>query len=218
MSLIGHKSSTTILTLQTKNPTYTPEIFDRAIKELGYMASQANASISANPLAPPVPTIIYSKGNLMVLTNYGENLIRFIIINTLDINQLRSEINSVLEKLQVGANSIHITELVCRTEVPTSSSPVKTLTSLVNSNSLQKMSEILHVPKMEVLTMSFSNANWQNGEFRITIEPLASDPDNQFWLIIGYRTRSLLEFDKLVQTFNTQMVENIISTITPDTS
>ena len=210
MSTLGNQSSQMILTIQTKTPTYTPEIFNRTITELGYVGTPTNAQISTNPNAPPVPTVLFSKNNIMVLTNYGENLIRFVIINTLDLNAIYTDISQVLDKLQIGPTSINITDFMCKTEIPTADNPSHTLTNTVNQDVLKKISSVLNTPGMTILNITLSNTNWNTGEFKIILEPLMSDPENKFWMIIGYRTTSLLEFNKFIETFNSNTVEGIL--------
>ena len=213
MSTLSSKSSQIVITIQTKNPTYTPEIFAKGIQELGYMGTPGNAQLSMNPYTPPNPTTLFSKGNMMVITNYAENLIRITIINTLDLNQLSTEINNMLEKLLILPQTINIIDLACKTEIPTSTSPTDTLTHLVYDDALKKISKVLNVTSMQVLSMGLANSNWQDGDFRISIEPLASDPENQYWFVVKYVTKSLLNFNKIVEKFNSQTIENIISSL-----
>ena len=191
--------------------TFTPDQFNNAFKEQGYFMSQGQANPSLNPAAKPIPALIFSKGNLAVTYNQNQNTIIFQILNTLDLDNLYDhDITPLLAKLNFVESSTSMMSLECHTQLTTTSTPMSTLTSLVNSDYINGLNKILGEEKLGVTAIRLSTKYpLLNDGMQIVLEPLGNDPERSYYLNIIYRTSEMSKFNDFVRIFGATMIEKI---------
>ena len=164
------------LLFQSKYQTFTPAQFVKTFQEQGFTATKGNANISSNPLAPAIPTNIFSKGNLVVLFNPSENLIMFQIINTLDFNQLyEEEIQKILVSLNFDPTAIGMLGIDAVTQVHDVKPPIDSLSKLTNKNFIDGFNEMGIGEKLQITSLRLSSIASDTNSISITLEPLQSN-------------------------------------------
>lgn len=199
------------LLFQTKFPTFTADQFNKAFNELGYTAIQGNANISNNPGAKPVPTVIFSKGNLSVVYNQNQYLIIFQFLNTVDLDKLYdAEIKPMLIKLNFVEEAINMIGLECNIQISTKTPPQEILSSLIKKEFIDKVNEILGDSKLNTTSLRLSTSfPFGNDGIQVIIEPLGNDPKGSYFVNLVYRTPEMNKFNEFVKIFGTRMLEKL---------
>jgi len=211
---VSNVGSHVTLLFQSKYQTFTPAQFVKTFQEQGFVATKGNANISSNPLAPAVPTNIFSKDNLIVLFNPSENLIIFQIINTVDFNDIyEKEIQKILISLNFDPSSVGMLGLDAVTQVHDVKSPIDSLTSLTNKKFIDGLNQIEIGEKMKVTSLRFTSRDSDKESIGVTLEPLQTDPTGSYHMIMVYRTKENDKFNEFIKLFGTNMVEKIIKEV-----
>jgi len=199
------------LLFQTKFPTFTADQFTKAFNELGYSVIQGTANVSGNPAAKPVPTVIFSKGNLSVVYNQTQSMIIFQILNTVDLDELYdAEIKPMLIKLNFVEEAINMIGLECNVQISTQTLPQDILSSLVKKELIDKLNEILGDSKLNTTSLRLSTSfPFVNDGIQVIIEPLGNDPKGSYFVNLVYRTPEMNKFNEFVKLFGTNMLEKL---------
>lgn len=197
------------LLFHSKYQTFTPAQLIATFQDQGFLQTKGNANISANPLAPPVPTTIFSKDNLVILFNQNENLIMFQIINTLDFNELyEKEIQKILISLNYNPSSVSLMGIDVLTQIHEVNSPIETLTSLVNKEFVNGL-KINEDSIMKVSSIKLTNDS-EKESLSLDLQPLQTDPNGSYVLAISYKTNENDKFNEFIKEFGEDMISKII--------
>lgn len=208
---IQHVGSNVNLLFQSKSMTFTPDQFNKVFRERGFSATQGIAPISQNPNAKPIPTVYFSKDNLIVLYNPVEFLVLFQIINTLDFSQLYdNEIKPILTSLNFVPEIVSMMGLECNTKITSIKSPRKSLTSLLKQEFRDHLAEILGISNLNIFTLRLIGGDDKIENINVAIEPLATDLDKIYHVSFSYRTVDNSKFNEFVSRFGEDMIKNII--------
>jgi hypothetical protein len=199
----------------TKFPTFTPEQFNRALKEKNYFMTQSQISIAQKSEVQPFIAPVFSKGNLSVILLQSNELV-FQILNAEIIEKIiQDDIKEILVPLNITRDVIERIMFDCSATVMIhKGEPIKSLTNLVKKNVLEKMQEPLE-PEIKLavtsirLTTEFP-VRAQEEATEVVLEPFGSSPKNQFFLNIHYQTPEMSKFDAFIRRFSDDMVEKII--------
>ena len=202
------------LIFQSQYQTFTPAQFVKTFQEHGFIQTKGNANVSANPMAPPVPTNIFSKDDLVVLYNPNENLIMFQIINTLDFNEIYDNtIQKILVSLNYNPSSVGMLGLDCVTQIHEVKSPHNSLTSLVNPKFVEGLNGPETTNGFHVTSLRMTSQGSGEESLSVTFEPLQTNPDASYQLVVVYRSKQNDKFNEFIKLFSTKMIEDLVGEI-----
>lgn len=208
---IQHVGSNVNILFQSKSLTFTPDQFNKVFREQGFTATQGVAPISQNPNAKPVPTVYFSKDNLIVLFNPVEYLVIFQIINTLNFSQLYDkEIKPILTSLNFVPEIVNMMGLECNTKITSTKSPRASLTSLLKKEFRAEISKKLGINNLSVFTIRLIGGDDKTENITLIIEPLLTDPEGIYHVSLSYRTLDNSKFNEFVSKFGEQLIRDII--------
>ena len=194
-------SPVVVLTLRAKYRTFTPDQFTAVFYEKGYTNTPAVANVSDNPVAPPVPTVMSSKGDLLILSNDSENLIKLHAVNKTDVNELfEGEIEQALISPDCRPPAADAMNLETTTGVPGMGSPKKALTSLLDNQFASKIKKMYSMDDMAAASIKMVQSDAAHTEsLTTTLEPLNTDPEKSYFVNIEYVTNDNDKFTNFVR-------------------
>ena len=201
-----------VLTLKTKYRTFTPGQFAAVFYEKGYTNTQVTASISDNPNAPPVPTIMFSKGNLLIFFNDNENLIKFHVVNSMDVGELfEDEIKQVLASLSYRPPAVATMKLEITAAVSGTGSPTKGLTSLLDSRFADRIKKLHSMDDVIAASIKMVQSDPARTEpLTAVLEPLNADPEKSYFVNIEYIASDNDKFAGFVRGVGEGTIERIV--------
>ena len=207
-----------VLTLRTKYRTFTPDQFTAVFYEKGYTNTQVVANVSDNPVAPPVPTVMFSKGDLLILFNDSENLIKFHAVNKTDVNELfEGEIKQVLISLNYRPPAVATMKLEMTAVVSGMGSPKKALTSLLDNQFASKIKKMHSMDDMTAASIKMVQSDTAHTEsLTTTLEPLNTDPEKSYFVNIEYVTNDNDKFTNFVRGVGASMIERVVRGVEGD--
>jgi len=209
ISSVGSQVS---LLFQSKFATFTPAQFVKTFQEQGFIQTRGNANISANPMAQPVLTNIFSKDDLIVLFNPNENIIIFQILNTLDFNDIyEKEIQKILVNLNFNPSSVGMLGIDSSIQVHEVKPPIDSITSLTNKKFVESMKDLGIGEEVNITSLRFNTKGTDKESLSVAIEPLLSNPTGSYHVMVVYRTKENDKFNEFVTKFGTKMIEKIIN-------
>ena len=202
------------LVFQTQFLTFTPDQFSKALTERKYLEVRTQI---ANPLNPQAPISVqsFSKENVTVLLPPpippNPNPIVFQILNTINLEQKYKEVKDILIALNIFPEIISNSSFRCTTRTQSKTNPQDRLTSLVDSTFLKKISKNLST-NLKVFSIRFVTVFplEREGGCQVIIEPLATNPNKEYYLEIIYVTTKINEFDRFISEFGSDMIQRIM--------
>jgi len=196
--------STTIISFQTKYPTFSGADFDRTMTTLGFQRGTTQVSKAG----AQAQQIIYTKENMVVDNDIQTNILNFRLFNTVNISRVYDDIKQALLKLKIDPNSIHLMGLVCLTMAHDIENPENILTTLISSEAKTRIATSLEF-EPAVYSLILVNKTPQQEDLQIRIEPLASNPNESFFIQINYKTTSHDKFDNFISKFGESTIRDI---------
>lgn len=199
------------LLFKSKYMTFTPSQFNNTFKELNFLPSQGPLVQSNIPNAPPVPTTLFSKDNLVVVYNPVEFLLIFQILNTVDFQGIYNrEIIPILARLNLVEDAVSTRSIECTTQIRVKKSPIDMINSLVEKKFMNEMNAIVGMNSLKATTLRIVTAfPFADEGLQILMEPLATDSTGSYYLQIVFRTQETSKFNEFVNRFGTNMLQKI---------
>lgn len=203
----GISSPAIALKFQSDYRTFSPEQFVAAFSGKAFVETQVTAHVSINPRAPPVPTAMYSKGDLLVFLNDAENLVQFHVLNAVEAGGHMSEIRSILGSLNFEPSST----ANMAAAVKSGTSPIGGLAGLVDSDTVERITK-MHGPdsKIAVTSIRFSLVESRDKSLSVVMEPFGNDPDGAYYAGVQYSTTIAEKFNIFLEKIGTEMLHGII--------
>jgi len=195
----------------TQFVTFTPDQFNKALKDKNYL--EVRGTIPSSKGSIPIQT--FSKGDFIVFLAPGEPPpLVFRIINTLGIESKLKEINEMLVALNIYADIVAVASFTCQTRVSTKGKPLDKLTSLVSKNFISGICKSMDVD-MKVSSIRLNKAYPQssNEGCGVTIEPLMTNPEKEYFVAIAYVEHDMTKFNKFISQFGADMIQRMIEEI-----
>ncbi len=207
----GISSPGIVLKFQSNYRTFSPEQFVAAFGGKGFVETQVTAHVSINPRTPPVPTVMYSKGDLLVFLNDAENLVQFHVLNAVEAGGHMSEIRNILGSLNFEPSSTANMTAALTATVKSGTSPIGGLTSLVDSDTIERITK-MHGPdsKIAVTSIRFSLVESRDESLSVVMEPFGNDPDGAYYVDVQYSTTIAEKFNIFLEKIGTEMLHGII--------
>lgn len=196
------------LIYKTQFVTFTPDQFSKALKDKNYLEVRGTIPSSKGPM--PIQT--FSKGDFIVFLAPDEPPpLVFRIINTLSIESKLKEINEMLVALNIYADIVAVASFTCQTRVSVKGKPLDRLTSLVNKNFVSKICQNMGAD-MKVSSIRFNKAYplSSNEGCGVTIEPLMTNPEKEYFVGISYLEHDMTKFNKFISEFGADMIQRMI--------
>ncbi len=194
--------SQTIISFQTKYPTFTPADFDKIMTDLDFQRN-------ARQVQPDMTQkYFYTKENITVDENSANHTVNFRFMNTVNISKFYDDVKKALINLKIDPNTIHIMALDCKTMAHDVGNTENNLTSLISNSAKEQIEQSLHV-RPAVFSLVLVNQDPQEEDLQIRIEPLASNPAESFFIHIHYKTRLHDKFDSFIGQFGENKIEDI---------
>jgi hypothetical protein len=198
------------LVFRTQFVTFTPEQFIRAVKERNYIEVRQQL---LDPNGQPITLQTFSKGVTTVFLPPGSppSPIVFRIINTVNLETVYKEVSEMLMAMNIYPDIASSASFSCTTRVKGQTHPIERLTSLADKSFVQRMSKKLGVPmKVSSVTFCSSFPLKQEGGYDVTLEPLMTNADEEYFLRIHFLTHKMDEFNKFISEFGSDMIQKII--------
>jgi len=204
------------LVFRTQFLTFTAELFNKALKEKNYLEVRGQLPNPQNPQAPPIPIQTFSKGNITVflpLTQAGSpNAVVFEILNNINLEPMyKEEVKAILVALNIFPDIVSDATFNCTTRTKAKTKPLDRLTSMIDQTFLERLSESF-AKKLRVCSIRLATTLplEREGGFQVVVEPLATNPEKEYYLNIAYRTTKMDEFDKFISEFGSDMIQRIM--------
>lgn len=201
-----------VLTPKTKYRTLTPDQFTAVFYKKGYTSTQVAAKISDNPAAPPGPTVMFSKDNLLVFFNDSENLIKFHVVSKTDIDELfEDEIRQVLVSLNYRPPAVATMKLETTAAVSGMGSPTSGLTSLLDSRFADRIKKLHAMDDIVAASIKMVQSDPARTESPTAVlEPLNTDPEKSYFVSIEYVTSDNDKFTDFVRGVGESTIECVV--------
>jgi len=203
------------LVFRTQFLTFTAELFSKALKEKNYLEVRGQIPNPRSPQAPPIPIQTFSKGNVNVFllpTQAQSPAVVFEILNTINLESMyKEEVKAILFALNIFPDIVSDASFNCATRTKAQTKPLDRLTSMVDQTFLNRISKNF-AKKLKVFSIRLVSAFplEREGSFQVTVEPLATTPETEYYLNIAYRTTKMDEFDKFINDFGSDMIQRIM--------
>ena len=213
------------VTLQTKFQTFTPDTFQRVLKEQGF--SIATAQLSA-PTGQLSQAQTFSKGDLIVLLGPSPNPqtpppILFQILNMIDLKltsdgtAMIDRIKEILTRLNIVPDVIASITFNCTTTVTTSQEPTKVLSSRLRPGVLKSMSKILGFPRLQLMTMRLGTEfPLEKHSLQVLLEPLVTAPKSQYYVNVIFTSDNQKDFNDFIRRFGEVVIDKIVKLLSKD--
>jgi len=208
------------LVFRTQFLTFTAELFSKALKEKKYLEVRGQIPNPQNPQAPPIPIQTFSKGNVTVFLpltqSLSPNAIVFEILNTINLEPMyKEEVKSILTALNIFPDIVSDASFNCTTRTKAKTRPLDRLTSMIDQIFLERISKNF-AKKLQVCSIRLATAFplEREGGFQVVVEPLATNPEKEYYLNIAYKTTKMNEFDKFISEFGSDMIQRIMEETT----
>lgn len=201
-----------VLTLKTKYRAFTPDQFTAVFYKKWCTNTQVAANISDSPAAPPVPTVMFSKDNLLVFFNDNENLIKFHVVNKTDISELfEDEIKQVLVSLNCRPPAVATMKLEMTAAVSSVGSPTSGLTSLLDGRFADGIKKLHAMGDIVAASIKMVQSDPGRTGSRTTIlEPLNTDPEKSYFVSIEYAASDSDKFTDLVRGVGESAIKRVV--------
>jgi hypothetical protein len=203
------------LLFQTQFLTFTPDQFGKALKDRSFLEVRSQMPNPANPQMP-ISIQSFSKDNMTVMLlppNPPDQspIVLFQVLNTINLEQKYKEIKEILVSLNIYPEIIASSRFKCTTRTKAKTNPKDRLTSLVEPTFLKKMSENLS-KELKVFSIRFASdiPLGREGGCQVIIEPLATNPNAEYYVEISYIALDIGEFDKFISEFGSDMIKRIM--------
>lgn len=204
------------LVFRTQFLTFTAELFNKVLKEKKYLEVRGQLPNPQIPQGPPISIQTFSKGDVTVLLPPIQppqpNAIVFQILNTLNLESMyKEEVKTILVALNVFPDIVSDATLSCTTRVKAKTKPLDRLTSVVNQTFLGRISKNFTAElKAYSIRLATTFPLKEEGGVQVIVEPLATNPEKEYYLNISYRTAKMNEFDRFISEFGSDMIQRII--------
>jgi len=199
--------SQTIISFQTKYPTFTGADFDKTMTDLEFKRN----TTQTQPGQPQ--QLIYTKENVIVDQNPVNNVVNFRFMNTVNISKLYDDVKKALLSLKIDPNTIHIMALDCKTMAHDVGNPEKNLTLLISKTAKAQIEKSLKIKPAVFSLVLVNEGPPQDEDLQIRIEPLASNPTESFFIHINYKTRLHNKFDSFIAQFGENWIRDIANSV-----
>jgi hypothetical protein len=198
------------LVFHTQFVTFTAEQFDRALKSKNYIEVRQQV---LDPQGRPVSLQAFSKGDTTVFLPpvSPPAPVVFRIINTVNLESRYKEVKEMLIAMNIYPNIVSLASFTCTTRTKAKSKPLERLTSLVNKTFVAKISKNLEATmKVSSIRLGTSFPMKQEVGYEISIEPLMTNAEEEYFISIVYTTHKMDDFDKLISQFGSDLIQRII--------
>lgn len=201
-----------VLTFQSNYRTFSPAQFVATFNGKGFTETHVTAQISVNPDAQPVPTIMYSKGSLIVFLNDSENTVLFHILNTLNAGNHMSEVMDILGSLNFKPPSIANMMVRITANVTTDQSPISALTGLVDRKLVDRVQRA-HGGSGDIAVSSIRLSLLQSRDetLTVTVEPFGNDPENAYYVDVMYATKTVEKFNTFMEKVGEELFRDLVA-------
>lgn len=196
--------SSTIISFQTKYPTFSDVDFDKTLTDLGFQRGTTQVTLDATK----PQQIIYTKENTVAYFIPQSNILNFRLFNIVNISKVYEDIKKTLLSLKIEPISIHLMGLDCKTMAHEVGDPKNNLTTLFSAEAKKRIATILEF-EPAVVSLVLANKDPQVENLQIRIEPLATNPKESFFIHINYKTSSHEKFNSFIGKFGEETISNI---------
>ncbi|MGD0028983.1 MAG: hypothetical protein ABSC91_08590 [Candidatus Bathyarchaeia archaeon] len=200
------------LVYTTQFVTFTPDQFNKALKDKNYLEVRGTIPDSRGQ---PTPIQTFSKGDFIVYLAPGDPPpLVFRLINTLNIEPKLKEINEMLINLNIYNDVIALARFACQTRVKGKKKPLDSLTSLVNKTFVSKICKTMD-NDMKVSGIKFDTTfpMRNEGGCSVDIEPLITNSEKEYFVAIGYSERDMSKFNRFISQFGDQVIQEMIEEV-----
>lgn len=196
-----------------KFPTFTPDQYKQNLVERKFTLAQRSIQNPQNPQGPPIIVPIFSKGNMNVILGQNMQQIHFQIFNTINLTDVYKDIKDISVSLSIFDEIIQNAGFNCLSRTKAKNKPQSTLTELTNSNFLNSLEKCFG-QKLDVVSLKLATIFPLGMEgLQVIIEPLATSPNDEYFLNIIYQTNDIKQFDNFIQRFGEKMIQEIADII-----
>lgn len=197
---------------QTNFPTFTPDQVNKILTEKDYISGQSQITNPQDPQIPPRIVPMFSKDNVSIFINQPVNQIGFLILNTIDLKTVYSEISTILSSLNIIPEVTSNINFVCITRSKVRHKPQEQMTSLLKKEFLEELSTDFG-EKLEVTSIRLSTSFPPDKGLEIIIEPLLPNPEDHYFININYQTTEWEKFNTFIGRFGEAIIQGIIDEV-----
>lgn len=202
------------LVFRTQFLTFTAELFSKVLKEKEYLEVRGQVPNPHNPQAPPISIQTFSKEDVTIFlppTQPPSPIpIVFQMLNTVNVEPRYKEVNAILLALNIFPDVVSDASFSCTTRTKAKTKPLDRLSSIIDQNFLDRIRKNVSTKLRLASVRLVTDFPLEKEGFQVVIEPLATNPEKEYFLSISYRTTKKSEFDKFVSEFGSDMIQRII--------
>ena len=200
--------STTIVSFQTKYPTFSPVDLEKTMAQFEFQ----RGAVPMTQAGGQTEQIFYSKDNTTIDVDWQNQILNFRFFNKINIVSVQDIINKILLQLKIDPSSISLMGVDCRTMAHDIGIPSDNLTSLISKESKSRLAKI-YSGEPAVFSVVLMNKNPQEEDLQIRIEPLLSNPQESFFIHLNYRTKIHEKFDAFIVKFGENLIKDIAESV-----
>lgn len=200
------------LTFTTKFATFTPAQIENILTRKGFSVGQGRISNALMPQMPSILVPMFSKDDINIYINQPANQISYLILNTVNLEEIYKEVIEVLSSLNIISDVIANISFSCITRKKAKIDPKKKMTDLINKELLKKMSEDLGF-ELSVTSLRLAYSFPFDEGIQVILEPLSTSPIDQYFLNIAYQTLNFNDFNSFIKKFGETMIGKIIEEV-----
>lgn len=173
-----------------------------------------NVNISLNEAAIPVHATYYLKDELIVIYNPREFLLKFHILNSLNLSKIHQDnIIPILSKLMIKEENILAIGFACTTQIDElEKRPDDMLKNALNEKYLDVIQKEFNYDDMTIMSLRLANKISPSSieDLTLRIEPLAISPESSLFVRLSYLTDNMTNFHNLIGKIDQEYLLSLI--------
>lgn len=188
--------------IQGKYPLFSEAHFDKTLSEGDFKREIDTQNKNQ---------VYYRKGDVIIFTNFQQNLITLRMIHTISIQKKYNEFSTLLAKLSFKPEGIALMGGNFKTFV-TDVDTQTFLSKFFNQNAQTILADKLQI-KPSVFSLVVANSDVTNVDLQVRLEPLNSSPKDSLYVEFTFRTTKYDAFNEFVGKFGADFISDIINSI-----
>lgn len=197
---------------QTNFPTFTPNQVSKILREKDYTFGQSTYHDSQNPRLSQITFPMFSKDNLSIYINASQNAIGFMILNTVNLDEVYEEITTILSSLNIVSEVISNISFSLITRYNVDHNPQTQMTALLKTEFVEGLTSALD-ERLSLSSINLTTSFSSEEGLTVAFEPLISSPENHYFVSISYQTTEWDSFQSFIEKYRNEILSLIFGEV-----